>query len=119
MDIEQSDLMAQLQGTWKQNNDDQSFEINGTELLVTANGKTVKTSFELIRNLQLRNWQIKVTKPMAWLRTFIVQITEDAFVIYDFDLKVNMAMGARSKLLNPTRTYKYTRVGVPAEIEVV
>ena len=56
---------------------------------------------------------------MAWLRTFIVQITEDAFVIYDFDLKVNMAMGARSKLLNPTRTYKDTRVGVPAEIEVV
>jgi hypothetical protein len=54
-----------------------------------------------------------VDKPLSWLRTFIVQITEDSFVIYDFDLKLNMVMGARSKLLNPSRVYNYTRVAVP------
>jgi hypothetical protein len=115
MEIELSELMSQLQGTWKQDNEDQSFAINGNELLVTTGAKTVKTSFELIRNMQLRNWQIKVTKPMSWLRTFIVQLSEDTFTIYDFDLKINMAMGARSKLLNPTRVYKYTRVAVEVE----
>ena len=115
MEIEQSDLMTQLQGHWKLNNDDQSFEINGNEIKVTSNSKSVKTTFELIRNLQLRNWQIKVTKPMSWLRTFIVAISEDSFTIYDFDLKINMAMGARSKLLNPTRVYKYTRAEVAVE----
>ena len=116
MEIELSDLMNQLQGNWKLNSEDQSFEINGNELTVTTGDKTVKTSFELIRNMQLRNWQIKVTKPMSWLRTFIVQLTEDSFTIYDFDLKINMAMGARSKLLNPTRVYRYTRVPVAAEV---
>ncbi len=116
MEIELSELTKQLQGHWKLDNDEQYFEINGNELTVSDNSKSVKTSFELIRNLQLRNWQIKVGKPMLWLRTFIVQITEDTFMIYDFDPKVNMAMGARSKLLNPTRIYKYTRV--PVEVAV-
>jgi len=119
MEIELSELMSQLQGTWKQDNEDQHFEINGNELTVVTDTKRVKTSFELIRNMQLRNWQIKVTKPMSWLRTFIVQLSEENFTIYDFDLKINMAMGARSKLLNPTRVYKYTRIPVAAEIAEV
>jgi len=109
-------LIEQLQGRWKLDNDDQSIEINGQELIVSSNSKSVKTSFQLIRNLQLRNWQIKVVKPMSWLRTFIVQITPDSFMIYDFNLTVNMAMGARSKLLNPTHIYKYTRVPVEAAV---
>ena len=116
MEIELVELMKQLQGSWKLNTGDQFFEINGNELTVITDSKSVKTSFELIRNLQLRNWQIKVSKPMSWLRTFIVQITEDAFVIYDFDLKLNMVMGARSKLLNPSRIYNYTRVAVPEPV---
>jgi hypothetical protein len=116
MEIEQVELMRLLQGHWKLNNGEQSFEINGTELTVTTDSKSVKTSFELIRNLQLRNWQIKVSKPMQWLRTFVVQITDDSFVIYDFDLKLNMVMGARSKLLNPSRVYNYTRVAVPEAV---
>lgn len=107
------ELMKLLQGQWKLNTGDQNFEIIGNELIVTTDSKSVKTSFELIRNLQLRNWQIKVSKPMSWLRTFIVQITEDSFMIYDFDLKLNMVMGSRSKLLNPSRVYNYTRVTVP------
>ena len=113
MEIEQVELMKQLQGVWKLDNGEQVFEINGNDLTVTNDNKTVKTSFELIRNLQLRNWQIKVSKPMSWLRTFIVQITEDTFTIYDFDLKLNMVMGSRSKLLNPSRVYNYTRVLEP------
>ena len=116
MDIEMSELLDQLQGRWKLDNDEQSLEINGNELIVTANSKPVKTTFELIRNLQLRNWQIKVTKPVSWLRTFVVQITPDTFMLYDFNLTVNMAMGARSKLLNPTRIYKYTRIAVMAGV---
>ena len=113
MEIELVELMKQLQGHWKLDNGEQNFEINGNELTVITDSKSVKTSFELIRNLQLRNWQIKVGKPMSWLRTFIVQITEDTFMIYDFDLKLNMVMGSRSKLLNPSRVYNYTRVAVP------
>jgi len=116
MEIELNALIEQLQGRWKLDNDEQSLEINGQELTVFTNSKSVKTSFQLIRNLQLRNWQIKVVKPMSWLRTFIVQITPDSFMIYDFNLTVNMAMGARSKLLNPTHVYKYTRVAVEAVV---
>ena len=116
MDIELSALVEQLQGRWKLDNDEQSLEINGQDLIVSTSAKTVKTSFQLIRNLQLRNWQIKVVKPMSWLRTFIVQLTPDSFMIYDFNLTVNMAMGARSKLLNPTHVYKYTRVAVPETV---
>ena len=108
--------MSQLQGHWKLDNEEQNFEINGNELIITTNSKSVKTSFELIRNMQLRNWQIKVVKPLSWLRTFIVQITPDTFMIYDFDLSIQMAMGARSKLLNPNRVYKYTRVAVEAAV---
>ena len=110
MQIELNELMQQLQGHWKLDNDEQNFEIKGNELTVFTNAQSVKTSFQLIRNLQLGNWQIKVVKPMSWLRTFIVQITEDSFMLYDFELTVHMAMGARSKLLNPSRIYKYTRV---------
>ena len=115
MQIELSDLTQQLQGHWKLDNDDQNFEITGTNITVFTKSATVKTSFELIRNVQLGNWQIKMSKPMSWLRTFIVQITEDTFVLYDFELNVQMAMGARSKLLNPNRIYKYTRVPVTAD----
>ena len=115
MDIELNDLMGQLQGHWQLDNGEQNFEINGNELTITSNAGTIKTTFELIRNIQLRNWQIKVVN-LSWLRTFIVQITPEAFTIYDFNLKVNMTMGARSKLLNPTRIYNYTRVPVAAEI---
>ena len=117
MEIELSALTEQLQGEWKLDTDDQTFKIDGNQLTITSKTGTVKTSFELIRNLQLRNWQIKVVKPLSWMRTFIVQLTEDKFMIYDFDLKVGMAMGARSKLLNPTRVFKYTRVGVPEVVE--
>ena len=112
MEIELSELMEQLQGHWKLDNDEQIFEINGNELTVFTNSKPVKTSFQLIRNLQLGNWQIKVLKPMAWLRTFIVQITDETFMLYDFELTVQIAMGARCKLLNPSRIYRYTRVAV-------
>jgi hypothetical protein len=112
MQIEQSDLMEQLQGHWKLDNDEQNFEINGNEITVYTGSKPVKTTFELTRNLQLGNWQIKVTKPMSWLRTYVVKITPDTFILYDFDLKVQVAMGARSKLLNPSRVYRYSRVAV-------
>jgi hypothetical protein len=116
MKIELNELMEQLQGHWKLDSDDQEFVINGNELTVLTDSKPVKTTFELIRNLQLGNWQIKVTKPMSWLRTFVVAITPDTFVIYDFNLSVQMALGARHKLLNPNRVYKYTRV--TAEVTV-
>ena len=117
MQIELSELMQQLQGHWKLDNDEQNFEISGNDMIVYTKSAPIKTSFQLVRNIQLGNWQIKVTKPMSWLRTFIVQITENTFMLYDFDLSVQMAMGARSKLLNPNRVYRYTRVGVliPAE----
>ncbi len=113
MNIELEELMTGLQGQWKLDNEDLFFEINGNEINVSSNSKTVKSSFQLVRNMQLGNWQIKVMKPMSWLRTFIVQITQDTFMVYDFDLTVNIAMAGRTKLLNPTRIYKYTRVAVP------
>lgn len=110
MKIELSELMEQLQGHWKLVNDEQSIKIKGNELIVVTNSKSVTTSFQLIQNLQLGNWQIKVLNPVSWLRTFIVDITSDTFMLYDFNLTVNMAMGARSKLLNPSRIFRYTRV---------
>jgi hypothetical protein len=116
MKIELNDLMEQLQGHWKLDNDGQHFEISGNEITVFTDSKPVKTSFQLVRNLQLGNWQIKVLKPMSWLRTFIVALTPDSFVLYDFNLDVQMAMGARNKLLNPNRVYKYTRVAVEATV---
>ena len=116
MEIELSELMKDLQGHWKLDNEEQNFEIRGNELTVFTNGKPVKTSFQLIRNTQIGNWQIKVLKPMSWLRTFIVRITLDTFMLYDFDLTVNIAMGARSKLLNPSRIYRYTRVAVESTV---
>jgi len=114
MEIELNDLLEQLQGRWKLENDEHSLEINGNELTVVTDSKSVQTSFELIRNLQLKNWQIKATKHVSWLRTFVVQVTPDSFMLYDFNPTVNMAMGARSKLLNPTRVFRYTRVAVLA-----
>lgn len=116
MEIEQDELLKQLQGQWKLGTDGHTFDINGNELTIHGGSKPVKTSFELIRNMQLRNWQIKVGAPLSWQRTFIVQLTEEAFTIYDFDLKLNMVMGARSKLLNPSRVFNYTRIGVPEEV---
>ncbi len=110
MKIELSDLLSQLQGDWKLDNEEQNLHIAGTELTVTMKSKPVKTSFELVRNIQLGNWQIKATQPLLWLRTFVVQITENTFMLYDFNPAVNMAMGARSKLLNPSRVFKYTRI---------
>ena len=114
MQIEQSELLQQLQGHWKLDNDEQNFEIRGNEITIFTKAKPINTSFELIRNLQLGNWQIKLVKHMSWLRTFVVQITEDTFMLYDFEPGVTMAMGARSKMLNPSRVFRYTRVGVPA-----
>jgi len=116
MEIELNEIMEQLQGHWKLDNGEQNFEINGNELTVFTNSKSVKSSFQLIRNLQLRKWQIKVLKPLSWLRTFIVEITPDTFMLYDFNLTVNIAMRSRSTILNPSRIYKYTRVGVPIEV---
>lgn len=110
MKIELSMLMEQLQGHWKLVNEEQKIKINGNELTVFAKDKSVTTSFQLVRNMQLGNWQIKVLKPVSWLRTFIVDITSDTFMLYDFNPTVNVAMGARSKLLNPSRIFKYIRV---------
>jgi len=109
IETKMNELKEQLQGHWEQDNDEQKFEIVGNELTVFSSLKSVKTSFQLTWNVQLGNWQIKVVKPMAWLRTYIVQVTQDSFMIYDYDLKAPMRMGARSKLLNPNRIYKYTR----------
>ena len=103
-----------LQGHWKLDNEVDNFEISGTQLTVVSNAKPATTSFQLIRNMQLGNWQIKMSKPLPWLRTFIVRITDDSFMLYDYDVKGDMTMGARSKLLNPKRTFKYTRVAVTA-----
>src|ERR1022692_678332 len=116
MEIELSELMEQLQGHWKLDNDEQNFEINGNELTVFTNSESVKSSFQLIRNLQLKKWQIKVLKPLSWLRTFIVEITPDTFMLYDFNLTVNIAMRSRATLLNPSRIYKYTRFAVAVEV---
>jgi len=110
MEIELIDLMAQLQGNWKRDTDEQTILIIGNDLTVFADSKPDKTSFEIIRHMQFKKWQIKVVKPMAWLRTFIIDVTPDSFLLYDFDLTVNVAMAQRSRMLNPTRVYKYTRV---------
>ncbi len=117
MQIELSALMEQLQGTWKLGNDEHIIEINGNDMTVITDSKPVKTTFQLVRNVQLGNWQIKVMKPMSWLRTFIVQLTPDAFVLYDFNLTVQMTLGARYKLLNPNRVFRYSRVVVPVVAE--
>ena len=117
MQIELSALMEQLQGTWKLGNDEHIIEINGNDMTVITDSKPVKTTFQLIRNVQLGNWQIKVMKPMSWLRTFIVQLTPDSFVLYDFNLTVQMTLGARYKLLNPNRVFRYSRVVVPVVAE--
>src|SRR5579872_4342338 len=95
MKIELNELMEQLQGHWKLDNGEQNFEINGNEITVFSGAKPVTTTFQLVRNVQLGNWQIKVLKPMSWLRTFVVALTPDSFVLYDFNLDVQMAMGAR------------------------
>jgi hypothetical protein len=116
MQTEMNELMEQLQGHWKLDNDEQNFEIKGNEITIFTKSKSVKTSFELKKNLQLGNWQIKVLNPLSWQRTFVVNITPDTFTLYDFDLHVQIAMRARTKLLNPTRVYKYARVAVEAEV---
>jgi hypothetical protein len=112
MQIELNDLMEQLQGHWKLDNEEQNFEINGKELTVYSNGKSVKMPFELTRNLQLSNWQIKAGKSLSWLRTFVVKIDPDTFMLYDFDPNVQVALAARSRMLNPSRVYRYSRVAV-------
>jgi hypothetical protein len=114
MKIEQDELIAQLQGQWKIFTGMQTIEFKGRELTVYTDAKSVTTSFELKQNLQLRKWQIKVLEPVSWLRTFIVDITPDEFVLYDFDLGVNIAMAQRARLTNPSRVYKYARVAVEA-----
>ncbi len=115
MEIERDELINLLQGSWKLENEGQNFEISGTEMTIIANGKSVKTSLELVRNLQLKNWQIKSKAPLSWIRTFIVDITADSFVLYDFEPTVAMAMGGRSRLLNPSRIYRYQRVSESVE----
>jgi hypothetical protein len=110
MEIERDELINLLQGHWQLENEGQNFEISGTDITVYSNGKTVKTSLELIRNLQLKNWQVKAKTHLSWLRTFIVDITGDSFMLYDFEPTVAMAMGGRSRLLNPSRIFRYSRV---------
>jgi hypothetical protein len=110
MEIERDELLNLLQGHWQLDNERQNFKITGTEITIYTNKNSVKTSLELIRNLQLKNWQIKVKDPLSWLRTFIVEITEGSFMLYDFDPTVAMAMGGRARLLNPSRIYRYNRV---------
>ena len=111
MDIGISELMEQLQGNWLLENEEQILEINGKELTVTTNAVPVKTTFELTKNLQLGNWQIKPLKHIPWARTFVVKVTPDSFMLYDFDPKTQVVMAARTKLLNPTRIFRYSRVG--------
>ncbi len=110
MEIELSELMAMLQGNWKLDTGDQTILISGYELTVITKSNSEKSTFQIIRHLQFKKWQIKVLKPVSWLRTFVIDITPDTFMLYDFDLTVNVAMAKRSELLNPSRVYRYTRV---------
>ena len=112
MEIELSELMEHLQGHWKLDTGEQTILIISNELTVFTKAEPEKTTFQLIRNLQLKKWQIKVLKPISWLRTFIIDITPDTFMLYDFNLTVNVEMAQRSKLLNPSRVFKYTRVAM-------
>jgi hypothetical protein len=110
MEMGMDELLNMLQGHWQLENDQQNFEITGTEITVFSSSAPVKTSIELIRNLQLKNWQIKAKMPLSWARTFVVQADPESFVLYDFEPTVSMALGARSKMLNPSRVFRYNKV---------
>ena len=110
MDMEMAEVRKQLQGRWKRAADGHIIEIVGKEITILSASNFCSVCFELKENLQLKKWQIKAFEPVSWLRTFIVEITEDTFVLYDFDLGINIAMAQRSKLINPSRIYKYVRV---------
>jgi hypothetical protein len=110
MEMGMEELLNLLQGRWQLENEEQNFEISGTDITVLSGKAPVKLALELVRNLQLKNWQIKAKLPLSWLRTFIVQITSESFILYDFEPTVSMALGARSKMLNPSRVYRYNKV---------
>jgi hypothetical protein len=115
MEQEKEELIAQLQGHWQLENEGHSFEIAGTAMTVFTKTDTVTTSIEIVRNIQLKNWQIKTKLPGMWNRTFVVQITAEACVLYDFEPTVSMAINARCKLLNPSRVFRYSKM--PALVE--
>jgi predicted HTH transcriptional regulator len=110
MKIEIEELTNLLQGKWQLENAQHKFEVVGTDITV-LDKKPVKTSLSLIRNLQLKNWQINMSNHAPWgERTYIVEINDESFVLYDFEPKVAMRIGLGSKLLNPARIYRYNRL---------
>jgi len=116
MAMEENDILEQLQGSWKLTDSKSVVRIEGSKVTLVDGAGSTTAALELKENLQLKKWQIKTSGQLSWLRTFIVDLTPDNLTLYDFDPKVNIAMAQRSKLLNPTRVFRYLRVPVMAGV---